>query len=48
MKWNDERRCLEDTMRINGVEIPLIYITSYKADPSGLIDQFTNLDISTR
>ena len=46
MKWNDERRCWEDTMRINGVEIPLIYITSYKADPSGLIDQFTNLDIS--
>lgn len=46
MKWNDELRCWEDSMIINGVDIPLYYITSYKADPSNLVDKFTDFDFS--
>ena len=46
MRWNDDNRCWDDSMWINGVEVSLKYITSYREDPSDLIDQFTNLDIS--
>ena len=46
MIWNDEVRCWEDTMRINGVEVQLKYITSYRSDPTNLVNLFTNLDIS--